>query len=159
MPKDYTPELVGEGLKDLDPSINLDDIKNDPSYQAKEEEGEIMFVQIGLSVLSGFIFGFIWLAFLWKSVKAFVPTFKSKLAWLACTFVPFASIFFALKANKQLRAKALEMGAKPCGNSIVHVIFGVMFPILPLNIVSLALLQKSVNNLYRQKEKETAETK
>ena len=155
MPRDYTPELVGKELKELNPEIDLSLIEKDPSYHVKEEKGEILFVQIGLSIISGFIFGFIWTAYLFKSVKEFIGGFKNKLAWALSAFVPFASIFFLLKAHKGLKTEANTQGVKLIGNEIIFVILGVLFPILPINIVALALMQKNINKLY---EKENTQT-
>ena len=105
--------------------------------------------QIGLFVLSGTIFGFIWMAYLFKSVKEFVSGFKSRLAWVLCAVIPFVSIYYTLKLQGELKAAAENLRAKPFGNKVVLIIFGILFPLLPLNVVSLAILQKNINNLYR----------
>lgn len=148
MPKDYTPERVARQLKELDPSLDISAIEQDPSYHAKEEKGEIIFVQIGLSVLSGFIFGFIWMAYLFKSVKEFIGSFKNRLAWVLCAFVPFASLYYVLKLRRELAAQAEEAGVKFVGSKFVFILLGVLFPVLPVNVIGLALMQKNLNNLY-----------
>ena len=146
MPRDYTPELVGKELKELDPTIDLSEIEAVKEHQ-KEEKSEILFVQIGLSILSGFIFGFIWTAFLFKSIKEFIGK-KAVLSWLVCCFVPFAGIFYSIARAKQLKKYAQEQGVEVSSHIALHVIFGLVLPILPVNIVSLALLQNTVNKIY-----------
>ena len=155
MPKDYTPELVGKELKELDPSIDLSVIETDERYHDKEEKGEIIFVQVGLSILSGFLFGFIWLAFLFKSLKEVAgKKFKSWIWWLGSCFVPFFSIFTILKMTKLVRDAAREKGIDlMCNpwyiiNRAVMLALTAFFPILPLNVIALAFLQRSVNKLY-----------
>lgn len=155
MPKDYTPELVGKELKELDPSIDLSVIETDERYHDKEEKGEIIFVQVGLSILSGFLFGFIWLAFLFKSLKEVTgKKFKSWIWWLGSCFVPFFSIFTILKMTKLVRDAAREKGIDLMRNPWYIINRAVMlaltafFPILPLNVIALAFLQRSVNKLY-----------
>jgi hypothetical protein len=152
MPKDYTPEAVAKELKELDPSLDISVIEKDPSYHVKEEKGEILFVQIGLWVLSGCLFGFIWLAFLFKSVKAFGAKFSSILAWICSSVIPFASIPFVIKTYGALEAKAKETGAKMVGNKIVAIILAVIIPVLPMNIFLLALTQRNINAIYAKEE-------
>lgn len=151
MPRDYTPERVGKELKELDPSVDLSVIETDERYHEKEEKGEIIFVQIGLSILSGFIFGFIWLAFLFKSVNEFAgKKLKSWLWWLGSCLVPFFSIFTIVKMANKLGLAAKEKGVDFSKSALIipSVILTFFFPILPINVVALALLQRNVNKLY-----------
>ncbi|MBQ9709659.1 MAG: MFS transporter [Clostridia bacterium] len=152
MPKDYTPDLVAKEIKKLDPSVDVSAIEADEQFNAKEEKGEIIFVQIGLCVLSGFIFGFIWLNFLFKSVKEFFADFKRGLFWLLCALVPFASIFVTLKLNAQIKEKATALGVKIIDCNWLFIALGILFPIMPVNVVALALIQKNVNTLYAAEE-------
>lgn len=152
MPRDYTPGLVAKEIKKLDPTVDVSAIENDETLNAKEEKGEIIFVQIGLSVLSGFIFGFIWLSFLFKSVKEFFADFKRGGTWLLCSLVPFAAAIITFKLNKRICQRANELGVKTIGCSWLFIVLGIIFPILPINVVALALLQKNVNALYAAEE-------
>ena len=151
MPKDYTPDRVGKELKELDPTIDLSVLEADERYHEKEERGEIIFVQVGLSILSGFIFGFIWLAFLFKSINELASKkIKSWSWWLGSCIVPFFSIFTIVKMAKKLSVIAEEKGVavSKAGFVIPSVILTLFFPVLPINVVALALLQKQVNKLY-----------
>lgn len=151
MPKDYTLERVGKELKELDPTIDLSVLETDERYHEKEERGEIIFVQVGLSILSGFIFGFIWLAFLFKSINELASKkIKSWSWWLGSCIVPFFSIFTIVKMAKKLSVIAEEKGVavSKAGFVIPSVILTLFFPVLPINVVALALLQKQVNKLY-----------
>lgn len=154
MPKDYTPAFVAKEFKKHDPTLDISAFENDD--EIKEEKEEILFVQIGLSILSGFIFGFIWAAYLFKSVKEFSKTYKNVLAWAVSCFVPFAGILVTLKAFERLQEKAKEKGVKLTGNKALLIIFGILLPILPVNVLSLAILQHNVNKLYKAEEMENA---
>lgn len=70
--------------------------------------------------------------------------------------MPFAGVFFTVKAFESLQQKAQEQGVKLTGNKALMIIFGVILPILPINLVSLAILQHNVNKLYKAEEKENA---
>ena len=70
--------------------------------------------------------------------------------------MPFVGIFFPVKAFESLQQKAQEQGVKLTGNKALMIIFGVILPILPINLVSLAILQHNVNKLYKAEEKEHA---
>ncbi len=151
MPKDYSPTLIAKELKKHDPSLDISAILAEE--EPTEEKGETLFVQIGLSVLSGFLFGFIWIAFLFKSMKEFWNK-KALLPWILSCFIPFAGIVYSLKANKALQARAAEKGVTLRTHSVLHVILGLLFPILPINVVSLSLTQHNVNLLYAAEQKE-----
>ncbi len=56
MPRDYTPAILAREFKKIDPSLDISELENEKN---PDEKGEILFVQIGLWVLSGSIFGFI----------------------------------------------------------------------------------------------------
>ena len=152
MPKDYSPHLVAKELKKQNPSLDISAYETPESDNVRQEKGEILFVQIGLSILSGFIFGFIWTAFLLKSLKELIDSKKTALKWILSCFIPFAGIYFTVKAHKALDEKLKPSGKKACGNVVLHIILGILFPLLPINIISLSLLQTSINRLYNQDE-------
>ncbi len=145
MPRDYTPDLVAKELKKHDPSLDISAFENET--KVPEEKGEIIFVQIGLSILSGFIFGYIWVAYLLRSLKEIVCSKRNVLEWVLCCFVPFYQIYFLLKSEKALAAAL----CKPVSTAhkVLHIVFSLMLPLLPLNIVSLALIQSKVNAAYK----------
>ena len=144
MPKDFTPELVAKELKKMNPDL---DISNIPADVDENGKGEFIPVMIGLSVLSGFIFGFIWTAYLFKSVRQQNSSFKPKLFWLLGCIIPFGGIFSTLKAYDALKAEADKKGIKMCGNKAVLAISCVILPVLPVNMIALPILQKNVNKL------------
>ena len=148
MPKDFTPTLVAKELKKFNPDLDISSVTEIEKHE-EDEKGEIIFVQIALSILSGFIFGFVWLGFLLHSVKELVGGSKGKTAgkYLLATFVPFAAIFVFLKEQEKLDKKAAEKGITLKNYKVLHIIFGILFPIAPINLVSLSLLQHNVNKL------------
>ena len=148
-PKNFSHKEVAKALKAQDPSLDISAVLAEPDEFEAEEKGETIFVQIGLSILSGFIFGFIWLAFLLKSIKEILGKGKCALMWALASFVPFVGAYVAVKMHKDLTAKADELGIKLVGNNVVFIILSVLFPILPINVITLALIQKNVNAIYK----------
>ena len=164
MPKDYTPKLVAEEFKKHDPSLDISVIETDPSYNVKEEKTEIIFVQLGLSVLSGFIFGFIWTPMLFKAVKEQTKKFKTVLFSILSCIVPFFGIYSSLQALDALKERAeadgltIFNGKKYLGQKIALIISGICLPLLPVNVVALAILQNDVNKIYEAEAAAEAET-
>lgn len=160
MPKDYTPRELARAMKKDDPTLDITEIETNPKYDVKEEKGEIVFINIGLTILSGFIFGFIWLAYLLKSIKEISGKKFSSLGWWALScLVPFGSIYTLLRMSSLLRDSAAERNIpmmKQPWLSIVRVVsigLTVLFPILPVNVIVLALLQRHVNKIYEVDDK------
>ncbi len=152
MPKDYTADLVIEEFKKLDPTLEVTE-ETSAQFAVKEEKGEIIFVQVGLSILSGFIFGFIWLGYLLKSIKELLGKKMNRLLWwLGSCFVPFFSIFTLVKMDNELKAKSLELGKNYKSAKGWFIVTAILFPILPVNVISLAIMQSKVNALYLENE-------
>jgi len=157
MPRDYTPDLVAKEFKKMDPSLDIDAYLAKEENQPKQEKGEIVFVQVGLSVLSGFIFGFIWSAFMLRDFKRELSFKKPALVWLLCCFVPFASAFYVARMFDTLKAYGQQydqtfLSGK--GHKLFRtalIVLAVIFPILPLNVVALGLMQFKLNELYKLK--------
>ena len=148
MPKDYTPSLVAKELAKYNKNIDLTKVAELEATETREK-GEVIFVQVGLSVLSGFLFGFIWLGFLLESIRKLLSKSRGSVAWkyLLSALVPFASIYVFLKEERALQERAAQLGVKLTKGKILHVIFGILFPLAPLNVVSLAILQHHMNKL------------
>ena len=153
MPKDYTPLLVGKELKKQYPDLDISSVEQDEKLN-KDEKGETIFVQLGLSVLSGFIFGFIWTAFLFKSIKAFAnKKVVTPLWWALSCLIPFASVYFSIKAENVICEKANSLGGNKKSCKIALIMLGILFPLLPLNVIGLAILQGRVNGVYALEDK------
>ena len=149
MPKDYTPTLVAKELKKFNPELDISAVAEMEKHEG-DEKGEIIFVQVALGILSGFIFGFVWLGFLLHShLKLLGNSTKGKTAgkYLLSALVPFAGIYVYLKEQKAQEEKAAELGIKLKDYKVLHIIFGILLPIAPLNLVSLSLLQHNTNKL------------
>lgn len=140
LPRDFAPAILAREFKEMDPALDISAIENE---EVAEEKGEILFVQIGLSVLSGFIFGFVWLAFLLRSVRAMTGRVRVLLPYLVSAFIPFAGIYTALKCHKALT----ESGTDIKISRAAFILSFLVFPILPINVVALALLQHGANKL------------
>ena len=148
-PKNFSHKEVARELKKQDPSLDISAIEAERDEFEAEAKGEIIFVQLGLWVLSGSLFGFIWSAYLLKSVKEFGGKFKNLLAWILSSFLPFVNIIFMLKAHKIMMEKAKELDVKIMNVSALYVITGILLPILPANFIALAFMQANANKLYR----------
>ena len=148
MPKDFSPTLVAKELKRFNPNLDISAVAEMEKHETVEK-GEIIFVQIALSILSGFIFGFVWWGFMLHSTR--ILTGKGKGVsigkYLLAALVPFAAIFVFLNEQKNLQIKAAELGVTLRDYKAVHVIFGILLPVAPFNVVSLSLLQHNVNKL------------
>ena len=145
LPKDFTPVILAKELKRLDPSIDISGIEQE---EVKPEKSEIIFVQLGLSVLSGFIFGFVWCAFLMRSVKEIVGRFKTLPMYLLSVLIPFASIPVALKMREAILEVAEKRGVDVKISKLPIILLSLLFPLLPINIITLAILQRGVNKIY-----------
>lgn len=148
MPKDFSPKEVARELKKMDPSLDITSFENAP--EPKPEKQEILFVQIALSILSGFIFGFIWVGLMFRKLKTILQSKKNALTYILACFVPFAAIFILASRYKALKVKFDEAGLdiNVKSRTIVAIIFGILLPLLPLNIVSLSLLQRDINKYF-----------
>ncbi len=145
MPKDYTPVEVAKELKKQNPDLDISGVTDETG---DNKDSEIVFVQIALSILTGFIFCFIWIPMLFKSVKKINGSFRNVLLHtLISIFIPFASVFSCVKIHKALKEKATEQGIIISDKTAAFVILGILFPILPLNIISLSILQHDANKL------------
>lgn len=160
MPKDYSPRILAREMKKDNPELDITEIETNPKYEAKEEKGEITFINIGLTILSGFIFGFIWMGFLLKSIKEISGRkFNSFAWWVLSCLVPWMSIITILKMTSTLRGSASERGFQILRQPwfsivrVVLIVLAVIFPLLPLNVVALAILQRHVNEIYIEDEK------
>ncbi len=149
LPKDFTPAILAAEYKRLDPTVDITEFEN---YQEKKERAEIIFVQVGLSILSGFIFGFVWSGLLINSLKEFKAKFKMLLPYLVSCLIPFASIYFNLKFRQIILDEAKNIGADVKLSKAALIISSLIFPVLPLNVIGLAILQNGVNKLYKAKE-------
>lgn len=147
LPRDFKPDILAQEYARMDPTVDVSLIAKEET----QERGEIIFVQIGLSVLSGFLFGFLWSGLLMRAVKPFRKPWQSVIVYLASVCIPFASVYLGLKMRKALLAEAEEAGASLSVNKTALVLSSILLPILPLNVVGLAMLQSAKNKLYTTK--------
>jgi hypothetical protein len=144
LPRDFTPSILAKEFKAMDPSLDISSVENS---ETKPERGEIIFVQVGLSILSFFVFGFIWTGLLLKSVKAYAKGFKPVLAFLLSCFIPFGSVIIVLKARKAIVDTCAAKGKEVKLNKII-LILSCLIPLLPFNPVALGMLQHGMNTIY-----------
>ena len=144
MPKDYSPKLVARELKKFDSSLDITEFEK--MEMPKPEKGEIIYIQVALSILSGFIFGFIWAGYLFRSFKELCSHKKPAIGWALSCFIPFVGIYYLIKALDEMKSVAGD--TKLSGSKALYIVFGILFPLLPLNVVALSVMQHDVNKLY-----------
>jgi hypothetical protein len=147
LPRDFTPAVLARRFKELDPTLDISEME---AEEVKPEREEIIFVQVGLTVLSGFIFGFIWCGFLLKSVRVLTGKVRTLPLWLLACLVPFGQIAVIVKLRRVILDKAAAEGKQVKLPLLPMVLLSCLFFILPLNIVVLAMLQNAVNRLNRE---------
>ncbi len=157
-PKDLAPAIVAKELKKSDPTLDIAGVEEDESLKSGDEKGETMFVQIGLWVLSGSIFGFIWTAFLLHSVKELCKK-KAWPYWLLACLIPFGGAFVMVKKNRELCDHAASIGLKLKAHTALHILFGILLPLLPVNLISLIMTQHNINKIYEQERALAKEAK
>ena len=146
MPENFTESCIAREYKKYDPSLDISAIVQDEG-EGKEDKGEFVFVQIVLSVLTGFIFGFIWPVFLFKSITEVSNRRLGFLKGAAAVIIPFAGIPVMLSQHKKIKEIADSRNIKLTGRTAVYVITGILFPVLPLNIIALSIMQSDVNKI------------
>ncbi len=146
LPKDFTPGILARQFKEFDPTLDISELENE---EVKRNKEEIIFVQVGLTILSGFIFGFIWCGFLLRSVRDLTGRVKALPLWLLSCLVPFGQIVTVIRIRRAILDKAAEAGKNVTLPLMPLILLSCVFFILPLNIITLAILQNAVNQLHR----------
>ena len=146
MPKDFTPMLIAKEFQKQDPTLDISCIEDD---EVKGDRGDIIFVNIGLCFISFFIFGFIWVAFMIKSIKELGGKIGFALSYILSCFVPFASLILTLRMRSQLIKIAREKGIEIRISRVVLILSSIVCFVLPLNIVALSILQFNINKIYK----------
>lgn len=149
MPKDFSTHIVAKEFKRFDPSLDISRFEKD---RPPVDRQEIIFVQVGLSVLSGFIFSFIWAGMLLSAAKAYTGKGLNFLRWLVACLVPFGGIFVTVALHKQLRAAAKERGVTLKDKTVLLVISGILLPLLGVNVIALGILQNDLNRIYAKED-------
>lgn len=147
LPRDFTPAILAKQFKEFDPNLDISEIE---AEEVKQEREEIIFVQVGLSILSGFIFGFIWTGLLLGSIRKLTGKLKSLPWWLLSCLIPFGQIITVVKLRRLILDKAAEEGKQVKLPLLPLILLSCVFFILPINIITLAILQSAVNRLYRE---------
>ena len=147
LPRDFTPAVLARQFKEFDPALDISEIE---AEDVKADKEEIIFVQVGLSILSGFIFGFIWTGLLLGSIRKLTGKLKSLPWWLLSCLIPFGQIFTVVRLRSLILDKAAEEGKQVKLPLLPLILLSCVFFILPINIITLAILQSAVNRLYRE---------
>lgn len=151
MPKDFAAHIVAREFKRFDPKLDITKFEeNIPPVDRQE----IIFVQVGLSVLSGFIFGFIWAGMLLGASKEYTNKKGNLVKWFLACVIPFGSIFVTLRLHNQLIAEAKERGVQLKNKAILLALSCLIMPLLGMNLVALGILQNDLNRIYAKEDAE-----
>lgn len=130
LPKRFSTEEIASSFEKMGAdtkNIVIDDAKED------EDKGkDSVFVNLFLWLLSMGLFGFIWQAFVIKKAESTIGKKDSFLQWILCSIIPFYGAFYLMRTAKALNFKRVPL----------YLISGIIFPILPFNIIGLSLLTK-----------------
>ena len=151
LPHDFKPTLLAAEFKRQDPSLDVSSVKDDAE---EEEKGEIVFVQVGLTVLSGFLFGFLWQGFLLGAVKRLAGLRRLPLWYLLGAVVPFGSAAVLFHMRRRLLTAAEERGISMKISPLALLLSTLFLPLAPMNAVALGILQSKVNLLLQSEAKE-----
>lgn len=149
LPRDFKSSILAKELKQIDPSLDISAFEN---LEEKQPRGEIIFVQLGLTVLSGFLFGFAWAGMLLRGIKGYCKRFGAVAGFLLSCFVPFAQIFVVLRARKALLTVAEEKGVALRIPVWALVAPSLVLPVLFVNVVALSVLQNGLNRIYEAED-------
>lgn len=141
--KNYEPFEIAEQLgmsdiyeqkKDLFPVVNK-----------QEEKTENVGVNVGLWVLSGSIFGFIWSYGMRKQVNEFSDKKIGIIHWILSILVPPYGAYLYYSLAKKIKARCDEVGVSCKDYSILCGVFGFLF----LTFIPLGILQSKLNKIYK----------
>ncbi len=141
MPRDLTPKEVAKELnleKEYEEHKDLF-IEEEPTLIEKES----LAVNIGLYVLTGTIFGFIWQYLIINSINVVDKVKNKTLHFILGIIIPPYFGVTAYRLNKKLVKACKEQGIDCKDYSILYLILGVCC----LNIVSLIMMQYHLNKL------------
>ena len=149
MPKDFSAPIVAKEFKRFDPSL---DISKFESEKQNVDRQEVIFVQIGLSILSGYIFGFIWAAMLLRNAKQYTNKGLCALKWLLANLIPFGGLIVSLMLHKQLREAARQQDVELKKHTVALIVSGLIFPVLGVNVIAMGILQSDLNRIYAKED-------
>ena len=143
MPRHYSPEEVAKEIgleKEYQENLDLF-----PQEKLTVYDEESLLVNIALWVLSGSLFGFVWQYLVICSVDKFDKVKNKMLHYILGIIIPLYYGVTAYKLNKKIVNKLRSLGHNVKDLSILHLILG----LCGLNIISLILMQKQLNNLLK----------
>ena len=141
MPKNYSPKEVAKDLgleKEYEANKDLFEKEGSRPFTA-----ESLIVNNALWVLTGSIFGLVWLYQLILAVNSFAKKKTSRWLVLASLFCPPFTAYVAYRLNKEVNEKCGELGIKHSGGTAPVCIFSA----LCLNFVSLSIIQHKLNRI------------
>lgn len=141
--KNYEPREIAEQLNMLDKYEEKIDLF--PVVDVKEEKTENVGVNIGLWVLSGSIFSYIWSFGMRKQINEMSDKKIGLIHWILSILLPPYGAYLYYSLSKQIDAKCNELGIETKDRSVLCAIFGGIL----LTFVPLAILQSKLNKIHK----------
>lgn len=141
MPKNYSPKEVAKGL-----GLEKEYEANKDAFEEEDERPfcrESLIVYNALWILSGCLFGFIWLFQTISAVNTFAQKKISKWFVLLSIVCPFFILYPLLRLNGEINRKCDALGIEHGKGTLPVAIFGALY----LNLVSLSVLQNKLNKI------------
>ena len=82
-----------------------------------------------------------------KSVKIFKKVWLNLIAYAACILLPLAQIPFVILMRKRILDGAKEKNIQIKISLVPLIIFSVLLPLMPINLITLIILQHKANKL------------
>lgn len=148
LPKDFSQVLIAEELKKQHPEYDITKISDAEDH---DDGSENIFVLDALWLLSGGIFGFIWLGVVMNKFRKLSGTKRNIALGIISCLIPFVGIAYFIKVGKEIAEYKKSLGLTAPNRIVPYIISGLCLPVAGLNPVALSLLQKDVNDILKFK--------
>ena len=148
LPKDFSQTLIAEEMKKQHPEYDITKIEDDVE---KEDGTENIFILVALWVLSGGIFGFIWFGMAMDKYRKTTQTKRNIALGILSNLIPFVSIIYLVLLDKEITNYKKSLGIETKSKLPAYIISGLFLPLMGINPVALALLQKELNDILKQR--------
>ena len=143
MCKNYQPHEIAADLGMSDIYEQKKDLF--PVVDIKEDKSENVGVNIGIWVLSGSIFGFVWSYGMRKRINELDSGQIGIIHWILSILIPPYGAYLYYSFAKKVKAECDNLGIECKDYSLVCAIFGFLL----LSFIPLGILQSKINKIYK----------
>ena len=157
MPKDYSRKYIAKSINAED---KLDTLAEEELEDVLEKkvliEEENMIVNVAITILSGFLFCFGWIAFAFNKIKKLAGEAKSILPMWLLSIIPLVGAVAFIINEKKLVENAKKWGIELKNKSILYAILSLLW--LPGIFVILVIMQIELNRVAKVIREEAVKT-